>query len=100
MVSDINNIGQSTFPYPMQMLQPVSTGVGTSEPSSSFDIEDQAIISSQAKLLYELEKFNSGEGDAVDLALAGVMAKLTTSAEVNVINTKKDMMDSILKIGE
>lgn len=101
MVSGINsnnNIEQSIF-QPQNYQWQLSTEE-VQEPLNSFDIEDKAIISSQAKLLNELEKFNSGEGDAVDLAVAGIMAKTTVSAEVNVINTKKHMLDTILDMGK
>lgn len=94
MVSGINSIGQSVFQPQISQRQ-----FSTSEaPASlmSFDLEDEAIISSQAKLLNELDKFNSGEGNAVDLALAGVMSKVVVSAEVNVIQAKKDMFDNLL----
>lgn len=96
--SDIKSIQQS-FLQP-QIYQGQSPAVQEPEPLTSFDIEDKAIISSQATLMNELDKFNSGQGDALDLALAGMMAKITTQAEVNVINTKKDMFDSVLDIGK
>lgn len=96
--SNINNIGQSLFQP--QISQGQTSTADTQEPPNSFEIEDKAIISSQANLLNELDKFNSGQGDAVNLALAGVMAKITTQAEVNVINTKKDMLDSVLEMGK
>jgi hypothetical protein len=67
---------------------------------NSFEVEDNAIISAQAKLLNELDKFNSGEGDAVDLAITGITSKHQVEAMVQVINTKKDMMDTILEIGK
>lgn len=98
MISGINNIQQSASP--LQFTQRLSPTTETTEPLNSFADEDEAIISSQAKLQNELEKFNSGEGDALDLAVAGIMAKTTISAEVNVINAKKHMMDDILDIGK
>lgn len=64
----------------------------------NFDVEDEAIISSQAKILNELDKFNSGEGNEVDLALATVMGKIQTEAAVNVIKTKDEMMDAVMSI--
>lgn len=98
MISGINNIQQGLFEP--QSYQPQLSSVDAPEPSTSFDIEDQAIISSQARLQNELEKFNSGEGDLVNLALTSVMTKYTVSAEVNVINAKKDMFDEILEMGK
>jgi|GEM_PF-2671754 len=67
---------------------------------NSFDTEDKAIISAQAKLLNELDKFNSGQGDAVDLAVTEITSRHQVEAMVSVINTKKDMMDTILEIGK
>lgn len=98
MVSGINNIQQSTFQPKSYQRQVITTY--TPEPINSFDIEDQAIISSQAKLLNELDKFNSGEGDPLNLALAGITAKTTVKAEANVIKAKSDIMDTILKTVE
>lgn len=98
MVSEINNIKQSSFQPEFSKRQvPVNNGF---EPLNSFADEDQAIISAQANMLNELEKFNAGEGDALDLVLASEMAKITVEAQVNVINAKTDMMDEILKLGE
>lgn len=101
MVSNINdvfNLDQSTFqPQISQRKESVPNFFG---PLNSFSEEDEAIISSEAKLQYELEKFNSGGDNFVELMGASVMAKTTVETEVSVINTKKDMMDEILKIGE
>lgn len=98
MVSDINNIQQSSFQP--QIFQQQSLAKDKLEPLNSFTEEDQAIISSQAKLLNELDKFNSGGGNLTDLALANIMSKITVEAEVNIIQTKKEMMDDILDIGK
>lgn len=98
MVSEINNIKESSFQP--QIPQRQFSKADTSGSLNSFDIEDEAIISSQAKLLNELDKFNSGADNLVDLMGAGVTAKTTVSAEVNVINAKKDMMDTILDMVE
>ena len=98
MVSGINNIEQSVFQP--QFSQRQSSAQDAPASLNSFDAEDEAIISSQAKMQYELEKFNAGGDNLVDLVGASTMAKITTEAEVNVINTKKDMIDEILKIGE
>lgn len=99
MISDINAVYQVGF-QPQSYTSKQAPEKETYEPASSFADEDEAIISSQAKLLNELDKFNSGADNGVDLAVANVMAKVTTEAEVNVINTKKKMMDEVLKIGE
>lgn len=98
MTSGINNIGQSVFQPPISPRQ--ISPAEKSEPITSFDIEDQAIISSQAKLLSELDKFNSGGDNAVELATASVMAKTTVAAEVNVIKAKENMFDTILGMCE
>lgn len=102
-INDIYNLEQSTFQPKVSQRQFSTIYTDTkdsSESMNSFSQEDQAIISSEAKLQYELEKFNSGGDNAVELAVAGVMAKTTTQAEVNVINTKKSMLDTILDMGE
>lgn len=70
------------------------------EPFNSFAEEDEAIISAEAKMQYALEEFNSGGDNVVDLMATSLMAKTTVEMEVNVINTKKDMMDTILHMGE
>lgn len=97
MVSGINNIEQSNF-QPQFSPRQSTTGY-TPSSINSFDAEDEAIISAEAKMQYELEKFNAGGDNLVDLALSEVMAKITTSAEVNAINAKKDIMDDILEMG-
>lgn len=100
MVSTINSLEKSIFQPEIYQRQFSTTKETDSEPKGLFTDEDEAIISSQAKLYNELEKFNSGGDNFVELAEANVMAKITTQAEVNVINTKKEMMDAILNIGE
>ncbi len=64
----------------------------------NFSREDTAIISAQAKLLSEIEKFNSDEGNAVDMALTGVVSKHQIAANVNVVNAKKEMLDEIINM--
>lgn len=101
MVSQVNSSG-SIFINPMQSA---STNDNTAEKAvktsfNSFEVEDKAIISAQAKLLNELDKFNSGQGDAVELAITNVTSQNQVEAMVRVINTKKDMMDTILQIGK
>lgn len=99
MISDINNIESSSF-QPQVQFSPRQASIDDKfEPLNSFADEDQAIISSQAKLLNELDKFNSGADNGIDLALASVMAKTTVEAEVNVIDVKKDMLNTILSMG-
>lgn len=65
-------------------------------PLNSFETEDEAIISAQAKLMNELEKYNSRQGDELDLALACITGKNQVKAAARVIETKKDMLDTIL----
>lgn len=72
----------------------------TQESLNSFDNEDTAIISAQANLLNELDKYNSGAGNDVELALTSVNSKNQVEANVAVINAKKDMLDSVMKIAE
>jgi hypothetical protein len=97
MVSPVNNSNGVYFnPYPES--SPAQKAVNST--LNSFDTEDKAIISAQAKLLNELDKFNSGQGDPVDLAITGITSKHQVEAMVRVINTKKDMMDTVLEIGK
>jgi len=98
MISGVNNIEQTTFQP--QFSQPQTSSKDSLEPMNSFADEDQAIISAQAKMLNELDKFNAGGDNLVELATASIIAKTTTEAEVNVINAKKHMMDDILDIGK
>jgi len=93
MISEIGNITKLDY-----AAQTVKSNADIRRPLTSFDVEDQAIISAQAKLLNELEKFNSGEGDIVNLAVQSAISELTVTANANVINTKKEMMDTILDI--
>lgn len=98
MVSDINSIVnniQQGFFEP-QNMQRQTAKPGAYSPSDSFIEEDQAIISAEAMLQNELEKFNSGGDNFVELAAACVLSKITVEANVNVINAKKDAMDAIL----
>ena len=67
---------------------------------SSFETEDQAIISAQAKLLNELEKYNAGESDELDLAITCITSKNQVEAVAEVINTKKEILDTIIDMTE
>lgn len=98
MVTSINNIEQSIF-QPEVYQRGLFSTEEKSEPKSLFTDEDEAIISSQAKLYNELEKFNSGQGDPLDLMVAGVLAKVTVEAEVNVINIKKILWILFCRLG-
>jgi len=89
MIESINNSVQ------ISNIQPSHSYKGGSV-LLDFDIEDQAIISSQAKILNELEKFNAGEGNEVELALATVMGEVQVEASANVIKAKNEMMDAIM----
>ena len=64
----------------------------------NFDVEDQAIISAQAKILNELEKYNAGEGNELELAMANVTGKIQVEAAVNVIRTKDEIMDTLMEL--
>lgn len=66
------------------------------EPLNSFDTEDQAIISSEAKLLNELDKYNAGQSNEIDLAVTCITSKNHVKAVARVIKTKKEMLDTIL----
>ena len=96
--SMINNIQQGLFDP--QISQPQTPKSDMHNPSDSFIEEDQAIISSEAMLQNELEKFNSGGDNFVELAAACVLSKITVEANVNVINAKKEAMDAVLNIGK
>ena len=99
MVNGISGInGVNPVNYQTQANNNQVSNTNTSD--DNFDIEDNAIISAQAKLLNEFDKYNSGQGNEVDLAVTRVTSENQVKAMVNVINTKKDMMDSILKLGE
>lgn len=63
---------------------------------NSFETEDTAIISAQAKLLNELDKYNSGQSDELDLALTCITSKNQVKAVARVIKTKNQMLDTIL----
>jgi len=68
-----------------------------SEPLDSFDGEDKAIISSEAKLLNEMDKYNSGQSDELNLAVTCITSKTQVEAEAKVIDTKKEMLDTVIK---
>lgn len=96
MISDINKVGQSNFvPEVSQKQAPAKESFDS---LSSFADEDEAIISADAKMQYELEKFNSGGDNLLQLVGASVNAKFTAQAEARVVDTKKEMIDSILNI--
>lgn len=67
---------------------------------NNFDLEDKAIISAQAKMLNEMDKYNAGTGNEIDLAVSQILGKSQVEACANVINTKKEMFNSILKLGK
>ncbi len=91
MIESINNSGQINS---IQFSHSYRGGSGL----LNFDIEDQAIISAQAKILNELEKFNAGEGNEIELALASIMGEIQVEASANVIKAKDEMMDAIMDI--
>ena len=98
MISDINKVGQSSFVPEISQKQAPSKE--HFESLSSFDEEDQAIISAEAQMQYELEKFNSGGDNLLQLVGASVNAKFTAQAEARVVDTKKEMLNTILDMGE
>lgn len=98
MVSGINNVELNEL-QPQSFLSRRSSTAERSQPLS-FEQEDEAIISSQAKLLNELEKFNGGADNLVDLIVQSELTKITVEAAVNVIEVKKDMFDEIMKMAE
>lgn len=98
MISDINKVSQSSFqPEISQRYAPSKEHF---ESAGSFDEEDQAIISAEAQMQYELEKFNSGGDNLLELIGATVNAKHTAQVEARVVDTKKSMLDTILGMGE
>lgn len=97
-INDIYNIESSSFSPQTSQREAYTKDI--SESFKSFSDEDEAIISAEAKLQYETEKFNLGGDNVVELMTTSVMSEFTVEANVSVINTKKDMLDEILKIGE
>lgn len=93
----IESIGSSQHVQNLQLGR--ASGVGARS-LNNFDIEDESIISAQAKILNELEKYNSGEGNEIDLALTCKMGELQVEAAVNVIKTKNEMMDAVMDMME
>ncbi|OGH96671.1 MAG: hypothetical protein A2039_04650 [Candidatus Melainabacteria bacterium GWA2_34_9] len=63
---------------------------------NSFETEDTAIISAQAKILNELDKYNAGQSDELNLALTCITSKNQVKAVARVISTKKEMLDTIM----
>jgi hypothetical protein len=96
MVQSVNNIaGLSNYPsvdFTKSQQQQV--------PLQNFDIEDKAIISSQAKILNELDKYNNGQSDELNLALTTMTSKHQIEASLSVIKTKNEILSQITKIGE
>lgn len=98
MISDVNSVVRAQFdPKVYQQQDVVKTHF---EPLNSFADEDEAIISAEAAMMNELEKFNAGGDNLLELVGATVNAKITTQAEARVVDTKKEMMDTILNMGE
>jgi hypothetical protein len=99
MSENISGINSNISDY-----SPISTAKTSQSASSgslcNFDVEDQSIISAEAKMLNELDKYNNGESNEVNLAVTNITSKYQVEAAVNVINTKNDMMEKIMQIGE
>jgi len=66
------------------------------EPLTSFEKEDTAIISAEAKMLNELDKYNSGESNEINLAVTCIESKNQVAAAAKVIKTKSEMLDTLL----
>lgn len=98
MISDINKVSKSSFQPEVSQRQAPSKE--SFDSLISFDEEDEAIISAEAKMQYELEKFNSGDDNLLELIGASVNAKYTVQAEARVVDTKKEILDTILNMGE
>jgi hypothetical protein len=89
-----NNYATNSYPY--SAISQKKEGFGTPAPLHSFDSEDEAIISAEARFLSELDKFYAGKSTETDLALAGITSKIQVQASAKVIKTKKDMLDTVL----
>ena len=92
MIQGIQNTPSISTSFPSEK-KAICSG---NEPLNSFENEDTAIISAQAKLLNELDKYNAGQSNETDLALTCINSKIQVNAAAKVINTKKEMMDTIL----
>jgi hypothetical protein len=93
----IEPIGSSQY---VHNLQPGRASAIGARSLNNFDIEDESIISAQARILNELEKYNSGEGNELDLALTCKMGELQVEATINVIKTKNEMLDAVMDMME
>lgn len=90
MIDGVNNTRNIYIPSPC----------GTKRATNSlmdFSDEDQAIVSAEAKMLNELDKFNAGEGNDIELAITTVLSKEQVDAAVAVIKTKNETMDSLMQ---
>lgn len=89
-VSTANISQYRNYSAPTNMVESVG------EPLHSFARQDEAIVSSQAKILNELEKYNSGQSDEVSLALTTVTSKLHIEANLRVIQAKDEILEDII----
>jgi len=75
---------------------PSSSPKVSREPLNSFETEDTAIISAEAKMLNELDKYNSGKSNEINLAVTCLESKHQVEAVARVIKTKTEMLDTIM----
>ena len=95
MINSISSVSSYTPIATYRSSTAATSGGGSS--LLNFDKEDQAIISSEAKMLNALDQYNSGEGSEIDLALTNVMAKHQVGASIQVIKSKNEMVDSLME---
>ncbi|MDD3149289.1 MAG: hypothetical protein PHV68_00495 [Candidatus Gastranaerophilales bacterium] len=98
-MDSINGINYSIEVPGLQEMQSALESQGSLSGTLSIPVsEDEAIISAQAKLLNELEKYNAGESDEIKLALTVEESTTQTEAMYNVIGAKNQMLNSIMQI--
>jgi len=94
LVTPVNPVNSANF-----FISGYQKGTMASEASASApEINDSAIISAQAKLLNELEKYNAGESDEISLAVTAITSKHEAEANVYALKVHKECMDSVLDI--
>jgi len=66
------------------------------EPPFVYENEDTAIISAEAKMLDELDRYNSGESNELKLVMTSNEAKYQVMANSRVIKVQKEITDSVM----
>ena len=66
----------------------------------SFEQEDQALISAQSKLLNEMERFNSGEGNIVDMSTTIAITTTQVDAAIKIMKVKYSILKDVMSLGE